>query len=227
MGTESGTSSGGGTMRLLITAGPTREPIDDVRFIGNRSSGRLGVALADEAARRGEPVTLLLGPGCVRPTEAGVRTEFFETSNELRGLLLHELANADVLVMAAAVADFRPAARFGGRKMRRGDAVSIELEPVPDLLAEASGNRRAGQLLVGFALEPREELLESARGKLERKKIDLIVANPLETMDGESVEAVVLGRDGFERRTDGAIPKTAFAPFLLDLITEVRRARSA
>ena len=94
----------------------------------------------------------------------------------------------------------------------------MKLEPTPDLLAEVAKSRRPDQLMVGFALEPREELLASAREKLERKMVDLVVANPLETMDSQTIEAIVIGREGFEARTQGAISKEAFAPWLMELI---------
>lgn len=123
--------------------------------------------------------------------------------------------------MAAAVADYRPKVDpqfFGGKFRRKNEKLTLELEPTPDLLAQVALRRTPDQLLVGFALEPREELLASARQKLERKKIDLVVGNPLETMDGENIDAVVLGKDGTETRTKGAMPKAEFAGWLMTLI---------
>lgn len=217
------TSAGGRRIggRILITAGPTHEPIDAVRFIGNRSSGRLGVALADEAARRGWDVTLLLGPAPRMPTDSRVRTTRFRTCADLEVLLSRMAPRADVLVMAAAVADYRPKVDpsfFGGKFRRKHETLNLPLEPTPDLLASVAAGRRPEQLLVGFALEPRDELLASARAKLERKGIDLIVGNPLETMDSETIEAVVIGRDGTEVRTPGPITKDSFAGWLMNLI---------
>ena len=207
--------------RLLITAGPTHEPIDAVRFLGNRSSGRLGVALADEADRRGGTVTLLLGPAPALPERSSVRIVRFRTTADLQKLLTEHVPSADVLVMAAAVADYRPKVDpmfFGGKFRRKDENLHLELEPTPDLLAQVATDRRPDQLMVGFALEPRDELLASARAKLERKKIDLVVGNPLETMDAESIEAVVLDSRGTQTTTPGRMSKTAFAPWLLDLI---------
>jgi phosphopantothenoylcysteine decarboxylase / phosphopantothenate---cysteine ligase len=218
-----------GPRRILITAGPTHEPIDAVRFLGNRSSGRLGVAIADEAARRGWEVTLLLGPVSRTPADSRVRTHRFRTCADLQELLAKTTQDCDVLVMAAAVADYRPKvdpAFFGGKFRRKNEKLTLELEPTPDLLAQVAAQRRPGQLLVGFALEPREELLASARAKLERKRIDLVVGNPLETMDGETIDAIVLGADGSEARTAGPITKEAFAPWLMDLI-ESRAGRAS
>jgi phosphopantothenoylcysteine decarboxylase/phosphopantothenate--cysteine ligase len=214
---------------MLITAGPTHEPIDAVRFIGNRSSGRLGRALASEAAARGWAVTLLMGPVGVPTTatpdqstsiDSKISMFRFRTAADLQGLLREHVAGAHVLVMAAAVADFRPkdGCKFGGKFRRKDAELVLTLEPTPDLLAEVARSRRPEQLIIGFALEPRDEMMASAREKLERKKVDLVVANPLETMDSETIEAVVIGRDAFEQRTAGAVSKAAFAPWLLDLI---------
>jgi len=123
--------------------------------------------------------------------------------------------------MAAAVADYRPKIdpKFFGGKFRRLDtSLTLELEPTPDLLAEVARSRRPNQLMVGFALEPREELIASAKSKLERKSIDMVVANPLETMDSPTVEATVLYRDGRSASTPGMMTKENFAPWVLELI---------
>ncbi|MBC7834612.1 MAG: phosphopantothenoylcysteine decarboxylase [Phycisphaerales bacterium] len=216
--------------RLLITAGPTYEPIDAVRFIGNRSSGRLGIALADEAARRGWRVTLLLGPTALAPTDSHLAIRRFRTTADLEGLLREEGSRCDVLIMAAAVADYRALNDEAGAhtKLRRtGERLVLELEPTPDLLAGFSATRRPDQFVVGFALEPRERLLVSARAKLGRKNLDFIVANPLETMDAPTIEATILGADGFERQTDGPLPKELFAPWLLELIEQSLRHRAS
>lgn len=211
--------------RLLITAGPTQEPIDAVRFLGNRSSGRLGTSLADEAARRGWDVRLLLGPVSTQPTDPRVHVRRFRTCSDLEALLREEAPGADVLVMAAAVADYRPKPNPGmsGGKFRRTDQpLVLELEPTPDLLAGVSSRRRPGQYLVGFALEPREDLMKSAQAKLERKNIDLVVGNPLETMDSDEIEAIVIAKDGDQVRSPGGqgqkIAKSQFAGWLLEVI---------
>jgi phosphopantothenoylcysteine decarboxylase / phosphopantothenate---cysteine ligase len=215
-------------LRVLITAGPTHEPIDAVRFLGNRSSGRLGVALSDEAARRGCSVTLLLGPTPRHPNDSRVEVSRFQTSSDLELLLAEHLPRHDVLIMAAAVADYRPRVppeQLSGKLKREARGLVLELEPTRDQIALCSERRQPGQLLVGFALEPRERLLESAREKLERKRIDLIVANPLETLDAEMIEATVLGRDGSQRSTPGSIPKRDFAAWLMDIVeAEAKRA---
>lgn len=211
---------------LLLTAGPTQEPIDEVRYLGNRSSGRLGVALADAAAGRGWRVTLLLGPTTRTPADSRVNVRRFRTTAELQALLTRFWPDSHVLVMAAAVADFRPVpdpaqlARAGG-KLRRGSGWTLHLEPTPDLLQGCAATRRTGQVLVGFALEPESRLEESAREKLERKGLDLIVANRLETMDAEQIDAKLFGRGGLEASTNGPVSKTAFADWLLDRIDAI------
>ncbi|MBK7405158.1 MAG: phosphopantothenoylcysteine decarboxylase [Phycisphaerales bacterium] len=205
--------------RLLITAGPTHEPIDAVRFIGNRSSGRLGVALADEASRRGWPVRLLLGPTHLQPEHPRVVVDRYRTASDLGVLLAMAQSECDILIMAAAVADYRPRVdpgQLGTKLKREAGTRSIELEPTEDLLAACSGRRAPGQYLVGFALEPRERLRSSAEEKLRRKSIDLIVANPLETMESGEIEATLVARDGTVATTDGLMPKSRFAPWLLD-----------
>ena len=219
-------------LRVLVTAGPTEEPIDDVRFIGNRSSGQLGIAVAQAFADSGALVTLALGP--VRaPLPAAlaasdrVRIARFRTAADLRAVMTRELPEADVVVMAAAVADFRPAAREPG-KMRRDGARSLELrlEPVEDLLSATRDARKPGACIVGFALEPSDELERSARGKLERKDLAAIVANPLETMDAPDIDATVYMRDGSTRRAAAAgtrIAKPDFARWLAAEVLAMRR----
>lgn len=216
--------------RLLITAGPTQEPIDAVRFIGNRSSGRVGVELADRAAERGWLVTLLLGPTHLLPRNQAVQVARYRTTSDLAAALAIHQPACTVLVMAAAVADYRPIVEPGqldGKHKRSAAGMVIRLEATEDLLAGCAARRRPGQLLVGFALEPRERMIGSARDKLERKGIDLIVANPLETMEGDSIEAVVIGRDGSERRTQGAIEKREFGVWLMAVIDGVLHERRA
>lgn len=209
--------------KLLITAGPTHEPIDAVRYIANRSSGRVGIALADAGARRGWGVTLLLGPVAREPLHTHVRPLRFTTAADLRELLLEHAPTCDALVMAAAVADFTPRSPdLSGKMTRMGGMKSLELVPTPDLLAEVAAGRRPGQIIVGFALEPAGRLLESARDKLRRKGADAIVANPLGTLDADTIDATIVPAIGPEERF-GPLEKTAFAERLLDWI-ESRRS---
>jgi len=208
--------------RILITAGPTYEPIDAVRFIGNRSSGKLGSNLADSAFKLGWEVRLLLGPNAVTPDESGVEVVRFASAQDLEDALGQHLAWCDCLVMAAAVADYRPKAcevDCSGKRRRTGEDLSIALESTPDLLAGCSKKARENQLLVGFALEPQDQLESSALRKLTKKDIDLIVANPLETMDAESIHARLIGNPDrgvtYDQSTEGAITKPMFATWLL------------
>lgn len=209
--------------RLLITAGPTHEPIDAVRYLGNRSSGRLGIALAEEAAKRGNEVILLLGPTHRLPEDSRVRVLRFQTTAELDGLLQEHFGWCEVLVMAAAVADYRikggrTVGRGEGKMRRAGQGMTLELEATPDLLAACGARRRPDQFVVGFALEPRQEMEASARRKLERKRSDMIVANPLETMDSATIEACLYLRDGRVLDCGKPMDKLAFAGWLLDQI---------
>ncbi len=213
--------------RLLISAGPTHEPIDAVRYIGNRSSGRLGIALADQAAANGWTVTLLLGPTGLTPADSRIRLHRFRTTSELQRLLEAEFGSHDVLVMAAAVADYRPRATpeaLGGKLRRGGRSLTLELDPTPDLLAGVAAGKRPHQLVVGFALEPPDQLMESAMQKLNRKGLDMIVANPLETMESDMIEATILRADGTRTQTTGKVGKADFA---VSLLQEIRVALAA
>ena len=174
-------------MRALVTAGPTEEPIDTVRFIGNRSSGRMGIEIAEALLAQGFHTVLALGPIRVElpgrlQNHPQVTILRFRSSHELESLLRRELPVADLVVMAAAVADFRPRSASEGKLKRSDGGLTLELEGVPDLLASTRAARKPGARVFGFALEPRERLERSAREKLERKDLAGIVANPLETL---------------------------------------------
>jgi phosphopantothenoylcysteine decarboxylase/phosphopantothenate--cysteine ligase len=199
---------------LLITAGPTREPIDAVRFISNRSSGRMGIALAEAAVEAGHRVTLLLGP-VLAPASLGERVEVhrFNTTSELEALLSDHFPGADTLVMAAAVADYRVASALAG-KAERKKQMQIQLEGTPDLVAGVAQRKRDDQRIVAFALEEPHQLEDRARAKMKRKGVDAIVANPLVTMEDERIAAVLLWADG-GRDEPGPMPKPAFARWLI------------
>lgn len=204
-------------MRVLITAGPTREPIDEVRFISNRSSGRLGIALAEHAADAGHAVTLLLGPVMIASAaRERLAIHRFTTTAELEALLREHFRGCDALVMAAAVADFRPR-RVTAGKTRRAENLRIELEPTPDLVGAIAPTKRADQRVIAFALEEPEQLERRARSKMQHKRVDAIIANPLATMDGELINPVWLARDG-GRLAPGPMRKDVFAPWLIERI---------
>jgi phosphopantothenoylcysteine decarboxylase/phosphopantothenate--cysteine ligase len=162
-------------LRVLVTAGGTREPIDTVRFIGNRSSGRMGLALAAAAARRGAEVTLIAANVSL-PEPAGVRRIDVETAAELAEAARAEFSSSQVLLMAAAPADFRPPAVEPG-KLKREGGLELRLEPTEDILAGLAARRSPEQTIVGFAAEAGESARERAREKRDRKGIDLIVLN--------------------------------------------------
>ena len=204
--------------RLLLTAGPTREPLDSVRFIGNRSSGRMGLAIAAAAADAGWSTTLLLGPGPESPS-GPINSIRFQTTDELDALLHEHWPDHDVLIMAAAVADERPAEEPTKGKHTRGEARTLVLEPTPDLLAGLTPVTRADQFRVGFALEPQEHLLERAQAKMNRKGVDAIVANPLDTMESSTVTATVLFDGGVTLDAPKNLDKATFATWLLEQIT--------
>ncbi|HLF69188.1 MAG TPA: phosphopantothenoylcysteine decarboxylase, partial [Gaiellaceae bacterium] len=194
------------------------EPLDAVRFVGNRSSGRMGVALAEEARRRGADVTLLAANLAV-PPPAGVAVVETPTAQDLEREALAR-RDADVIVMAAAVADYRPAAPRQDKHPKDGATWSIELEPTADVLAALGETRREGQVLVGFAADGAEGGLERAREKRARKHADLFVFNDVSRgdigFDTDENEVVVLSDTG-ERRVRKA-PKREVAAAVLDEI---------
>lgn len=209
-------------MRILITAGPTREPIDDVRFISNRSSGRMGIALADAAADAGHEVTLLLGPVLVHAA-AHERCEVvrFQTAADLQRLLEQHFPSCEVLIMAAAVADYRPAQRVEGKLPREeGGGLSLRLEPIPDLVAAVAQSKRPGQRVIAFALEEPDRLEARADEKMRRKGVDAIVANPLETMEDPRIAPVLLTASG-GRIDPGPMSKPDFARWLVAQLPRV------
>ena len=212
--------------RVLVTAGGTREPLDAVRFLGNRSSGRMGVALADEARRRGAAVTLLaanLGVPVPRGVEV-VDTPTAETM--LEQALTHR--DADLVLMAAAVADYRPVDRLTEKRPKNEQTWEILLEPTADVLSTLAEGRRNGQVLVGFAADRGEQGLERAREKLDRKRVDLVVYNDVSRddigFDAEDNEVVLVGTDG-ERRVAKAA-KDRIAAAIVDAAEELLRERA-
>ena len=213
-------------VRVLVTAGGTREPIDSVRYVGNRSSGRMGYAVAAEAARRGAKVEVVAANVSL-PHGEGIHYIEVETAAELEQATLRAFEYADVLVMAAAVADFRPAAPEASKisKGDRAEGMSLALEPTPDVLSELSSQRRPGQLLVGFAAEHGEGAIDRARGKLERKKLDALVVNDISRgdigFDAEDNEVTILIGAGGERRIPFG-PKLQIARSIVDTVEALR-----
>jgi phosphopantothenoylcysteine decarboxylase / phosphopantothenate---cysteine ligase len=212
-------------LHVLVTAGGTREPIDAVRFLGNRSSGRMGFALADSAARRGARVTVVAA-NVTLPRRAGIDYRDVGTAAELQDACLEVFPSADVLLMAAAVADFRPAAPAAGKLKKDRGVPALALEAAPDVLCELAERRRGGQTLVGFAAEAGEGAPSSARSKLRRKSLDLVVLNdvtrPGIAFDAAENEVTLIATDGGER----AVARAAKALVADAILEEVMRLRS-
>ena len=207
-------------VRVLVTAGGTREPIDSVRFVGNRSSGRMGFALAERAARRGADVTVIAANVSLAPPP-GVRVVSVSTAAELASACEEGFDDCDVLLMAAAVADFRPRDPADHKLKKDRGAPRIELEPTEDVLAALGARRRADQVLVGFAAEHGSEAVAYGRRKLERKRLDAIVVNDISQsgigFDASENEVTIILAGGAERRLDRA-SKEHIAEGVLDAV---------
>ena len=210
---------GNGPLRgkhVLVTAGGTREPLDAVRFVGNRSSGRMGVALAEEAQRRGAKVTLIASNLTVAPPDGIEIVQAPTAADVQRETISH--AGADVVLMAAAVGDYRPAQTNAAKRPKDEKTWQIELEPTADVLRSLGESRKNGQVLVGFAAETAANGLERARKKLSDKQVDLIVYNDVSRddvgFDAKENEVVIVSAEG-ERRVEKA-PKEAIAAAILD-----------
>jgi phosphopantothenoylcysteine decarboxylase / phosphopantothenate---cysteine ligase len=189
-----------GGEKMLITAGPSREPLDPVRYISNRSSGKMGYAMARAALRRGAEVALVSGPTGLEPP-LGVRLIPVITAAEMRAAVLKEFATCTTVIMAAAVADYRPIAAANKKMKRETGLLELRLEPNPDILKEL-GAMKDGKFLVGFAAET-EELTANAKKKLNAKNLDMIVANDVTRegsgFDGDTNIATILDRNGASR----------------------------
>ena len=208
---------------VVVSAGGTREPLDAVRYLGNRSSGRMGVAIADEARRRGAAVTLLAANVSV-PIPAGIEVVPTQTAADLEREALAR-RDADVIVMAAAVADYRPASPSSAKRVKDGKSWIVELEPTTDILASLGASRRQGQVIVGFAADTGEAGRERAREKRAAKNADLVVFNDIGRddigFDAEDNEVVLVSANG--DRNVAKSPKGVVAAVVLD---EVERLLS-
>jgi len=209
--------------RVLVTAGGTREAIDPVRFIGNRSSGKQGWAIANQAAMRGAQVTLVLGPNSL-PKIEGIETVEIESAAEMRDEILTRFADIDVLVMSAAVADARPVS-VSDEKIKKEKLGSLVLEENPDLLAEFAAKKRANQVIAGFAAETEsnhQALVSAAKSKLARKGADLIYVNDVSSgkvFGSDMTSGAIITREG-EVIPVGQVSKEMLADTLLDQIKE-------
>jgi phosphopantothenoylcysteine decarboxylase / phosphopantothenate---cysteine ligase len=209
-------------LRVLVTAGGTREPIDSVRYVGNRSSGRMGLALAEEAARRGADVTLVAANVTLALPATAVPVE---TTAELEAAVRERFRDADVLIMAAAPSDFRPASPTDAKIPREGGhGLSIELEPTADIVAAVAADRRPDQTVIGFAAEHGDGALERGREKLVRKALDAVVVNDISRsdigFDSTDNEVTIVLAEG--ERQVGRRPKTEVAAAILDEVERLR-----
>jgi phosphopantothenoylcysteine decarboxylase/phosphopantothenate--cysteine ligase len=208
-------------MNILITAGPTREPIDPVRFISNYSTGKMGYAIAALAKKRGHKVVLVSGPTCLIPSK-NVLTERVNTAQEMFRAVKRNLRSIDCVIMAAAVSDFRPAVYRRGKAKRREGIKSIALCKNPDILYWAS--RQAGKkMLVGFCMETKG-LLQEAERKLKQKNLDIIVANKIDKKKkafGEGRTSVVIMDKYGKRLRLSRVSKESIARILLDKVEEL------
>jgi phosphopantothenoylcysteine decarboxylase / phosphopantothenate---cysteine ligase len=210
--------------QVLITAGPTREPLDPARFLSNRSSGKMGYALAQEAFRRGASVTLVSGPSSL-PAPIGVERVMVQTAREMHREVLALAESAQIVIKAAAVADFRPAREQVDKVKKNQIDTALHLAPNPDILLELGRQKKAGQILVGFAAESRD-LLTEGRRKLQEKNLDLIAVNDISGSQSgfevDSNQVVLLSRDGQEN-----LPQTSkrhTAELILDRVVALRAA---
>jgi phosphopantothenoylcysteine decarboxylase/phosphopantothenate--cysteine ligase len=211
--------------KLLITAGPNREPLDPVRYLSNRSSGKMGYALARAAIRRGAEVALISGPTELEPP-AGARLTSITTAAEMRHAVLEEFSGCTALIMAAAVSDYRPV-DFARKKIKRGEGpIELRLEPNPDILKEISA-RKNGKMLVGFAAET-GELVTNAAKKLKDKNLDMIVANNVSEagagFDVDTNVATILDRAGTVRSLP-LMSKDELAEQILDHLLVLKNQR--
>jgi phosphopantothenoylcysteine decarboxylase/phosphopantothenate--cysteine ligase len=209
-------------VRVLVTAGGTREPIDSVRYIGNRSSGRMGFALAAQAVRRGAEVTIVAANVGLAPPP-GATVIAVETAAELASACEREFEACDVLLMAAAVADFRPRDPATHKLKKDAGVPRVELEPTADVLSALAAKRRPGQVVVGFAAEHGEGALAYGRGKLERKRLDAVVINDISQpgigFDATTNEVTILTAGGAERR----VPKSSKERIAETVLAEVEK----
>lgn len=216
-------------LKVLVTAGGTREPIDAVRYVGNRSSGRMGFALAAAAARRGAQVDVVAA-NVALDRDPAVHYRDVETAAQLRDACGRAFPAADVLLMAAAVADYRPARAAAGKikKDAQGEALALELERTTDVLSELSAHRREGQTLVGFAAEAGEGAVEYGRDKLRRKGLDAVVVNDITApgigFEVPDNEVTIVTADAETAVPKGAKPLVADA--ILDMVVRLRTSRA-
>jgi phosphopantothenoylcysteine decarboxylase/phosphopantothenate--cysteine ligase len=210
-------------LNILITAGPTEEPLDPVRYLTNRSSGKMGVSLAKRAAARGANVTFISGPIRVAPPESSQWVQI-RTAEQMRQAVLERAGDSDIVVMAAAVADFKPDMINEHKIKKTGEALSLKLVPNPDIIGELGANKRPGQILVGFAAET-DNAVENARKKLLAKNVDMLALNdvskPGAGFDGDTNIIRLLFKDREDEQFE-IMTKDQVADIILDRVLEMR-----
>lgn len=199
--------------KVLVTAGPTREAIDPVRYISNASSGKMGYAIARAARRRGAEVVLVSGPSFL-PEPAGVTFVPVRTAEEMLDACVRHFPQSTIVIMAAAVADYRPTKSYPSKVKKDARFLSIEMERTQDVLKSLAAKKKAGQTLIGFALET-DSMEENARKKLDEKKLDFVVANTPAGLDSDTNQVTIIGR-GVKDEKLPALPKEEVADRILD-----------
>ncbi len=215
-------------IRILVTAGPTREPIDPVRFISNRSSGKMGYAIAKMAKRRGADVVLVSGPTNLKPPSGrNVEVCWVETAEQMRKVVLQKWQDCDVVIKAAAVADYSPETQSSSKIKKKEFDLVLKLRRNPDILEEL-GRKKEDKIIVGFAAET-EELIKNAQEKLRKKNLDMIVANDVSKRDSgfevDTNRAILIKKDGTMEKT-GLLKKEELSNLILDRVKEIYERRS-
>jgi phosphopantothenoylcysteine decarboxylase/phosphopantothenate--cysteine ligase len=203
--------------KVLVAYGRTEEPIDPIRVITNRSSGKMGASLVDTAKKLGAHVISVEGLTSVPPSSSDLCVRV-HTSDEMMDAIEKHIEDVDVFVMAAAVSDFKPAVEKG-KKIKRGESFVLEFKPTVDILKEMSKRKKPHQIFVGFALESKDKLLEDARRKLEEKNLDIVVANELKAMGSDWTEGYILSKDGREESFSN-ITKGELSNLIFEIISE-------
>jgi phosphopantothenoylcysteine decarboxylase/phosphopantothenate--cysteine ligase len=214
-------------IKILVTAGPTREPIDPVRFISNRSSGKMGYAIARMAKRRGAEVVLISGPTSLSPpTGKNIEVCWVETAEQMKEVVLQKWKDCDVVIKAAAVADYRPEVQSSSKIKKKDSDIVLKLKRNPDILEEL-GRKKDNKIIVGFAAET-EDLIKNAQEKLKRKNLDMIVANDVSEKDAgfgtDTNKAVLIRKDGAVQKT-GLLRKEELANIILDRVRDLINER--
>jgi phosphopantothenoylcysteine decarboxylase/phosphopantothenate--cysteine ligase len=208
--------------KIIVTAGATAESIDQVRYLSNRSSGKLGTLIAQSAAIYGYETTLLVGPNCITPTShPRLSIVEFSSTRDLGSKLQEHWPSNNILIMAAAVSDFTPKGGQLTGKIRRSEHLHLDLMPTDDLVQGIASKARDDQNIIAFALADSGSLEKIALEKMKRKGVDAIVANPIETMEAKNISVTVFCKDGRKLEPQQEIPKSKFAKWIIENLDEI------